>query len=57
MAAFAAAPFPLPYLGAAAVALLILPGSAGIGGRLPVAGGASGRPGPLLLVFVVGFVL
>jgi MFS transporter, FHS family, glucose/mannose:H+ symporter len=57
VAAFAAAHFSLLYLGAAAIALLIIAGDARIGGRLPVAAGTPSRPGPLVLVFVLAFVL
>src|SRR5438105_9608761 len=57
VAAFAAAHFSLLYLGAAAVALAAVPGEWGITGRLPIAGGARGRPGVLVLIFVCAFVL
>ncbi len=57
VAIFAAQHFSLLYLGAAVLALVILPGAIGIGGRLPVATGSSGRPGLLVLVFVLAFVL
>ena len=57
VAAFAAAHFSLLYLGAAAVALAAVPGEWGITGRLPIASGARGRPGVLVLIFVCAFVL
>jgi len=57
VAAYASSHFTLLYLGAAAVALALIPGQARISGRLPVASGPRGRPGLLVLVFVCGFVL
>jgi MFS transporter, FHS family, glucose/mannose:H+ symporter len=56
VAALAAQHFTLLYLGAALLALAILPGHLGITGRLPVASGAPGRPGLIVLVFVSAFV-
>jgi fucose permease len=57
VAAFASAHFALLYLGAAALALVLIPGSLGIVGRLPVSAGSPGRPGLLVLIFVGAFVL
>ncbi len=57
VALFAARHFSLLFIGAAAVAVLLIPGQAGITGRLPVAVGVSGRPGRLVLIFVVAVVL
>ncbi len=57
VAAFAKEHFSLLYLAAAAVALVLIPGAAGISGRLPVASGSPGRPGLLVVIFVCAFVL
>lgn len=57
VAAYASSHLTLLYLGAAAVALALIPGQARISGRLPVAAGPRGRPGLLVLVFVCAFVL
>ena len=57
VAAFAKEHFPLLYLAAAAVALVLIPGAAGVSGRLPVAAGSPGRPGLLVVIFVCAFVL
>jgi FHS family glucose/mannose:H+ symporter-like MFS transporter len=57
VAAFASAHFALLYLGAAALALVLIPGGLGIVGRLPVGAGSPGRPGLLVLTFVCAFVL
>lgn len=57
VAVLASAHFSLLFLGAAAAALLLIPGHLGIAGRLPVAAGLSGRPSRLVLIFVLAFVL
>jgi MFS transporter, FHS family, glucose/mannose:H+ symporter len=57
VAAFASAHFALLYLGAAALALVLIPGGLGIVGRLPVGAGSPGRPGVPVLIFVCAFVL
>src|SRR3989440_4121153 len=57
VAAFARDHFSILFLAAAAVALALIPGAAGIVGRLPIASGSSGRPGALVLVFIVAFTL
>jgi fucose permease len=57
VAAFARDHFSILFLAAAAVALALIPGAAGIVGRLPIASGSSGRPGVLVLVFIVAFTL
>ena len=49
--------FALLYLGGAIVWLALIPGAFGIAGRLPVEMGASRRPGPLVGVFILAFVL
>lgn len=56
VAAFAQTHFSLLYLVGAAIALVLIPGNAGIGGRLPVASAAPGRPGLLVGIFVCAFV-
>jgi|SRR5579864_97093 len=45
------------YAGAAAIAFALVPAAAGIAGRLPVALGASRRPGLLVGIFVAAFIL
>ena len=57
VAAFAAGHFSALFAGAAVVALCLVPGDLTISGRLPVGAGAPGRPTPLVLVFVIAFVL
>lgn len=57
VATFAAEHFSLLYVGAALLALIILPGAIGIAGRLPVSSGSARRPGVLVLIFVTAFVL
>jgi fucose permease len=57
VAAFAAAHFSALYLAAAAVWLVLVPASLGIGGRLPVAVGAASWPGRLVAIFIIAFVL
>ncbi len=57
VAAFAREHFSLLYLAAAAVWLALIPGAFGIAGRLPVAVGSRTRPGSLVWIFVVAFVL
>lgn len=57
VAAFARDHFSLLLLAAAAVALALMPGVAGIVGRLPVATGPSRRPGLLVVVFICAFTL
>jgi fucose permease len=57
VAAFAAQHFSTLYLLGAIVALALIPGGAGISGRLPVASGRPRRPEFLVLVFVAAFVL
>jgi fucose permease len=56
VAAFARSGFPVLYLGAAIAALALIPASAGISGRLPVAAGTSRRPSVLVWVFICAFV-
>lgn len=56
VAAFAQAHFATLYLLAAAMALVLIPGNAGIEGRLPVSAGPRGRPGLLVGIFVCAFV-
>lgn len=56
VAAFAQAHFSLLYLAAAVFAVALIPGTAGISGRLPVAAGSPGRPGLLVGVFIGAFV-
>ena len=55
--AFANEHFPLLFAVAAMAFLVLIPGTAGIAGRLPVAAGARGGPGLVVLVFVGAFVL
>ena len=57
VAAFAQAHFSLLFLAAGVVALVLIVGSAGISGRLPVATGSPGRPGLLVATFVLAFTL
>ena len=57
VAAFASAHFTLLYLGAAALALVLIPGGLGIFGRLPVSAGPPAPPGMLVLIIVLAFVL
>lgn len=57
VALLAAQHFPLLFLGAAVLALVLVPGDAGISGRLPFAAGVRGRPSALVLIFVVATVL
>lgn len=57
VASFAATHFSLLFLGAGAVAVVLVPAVSGIVGRLPVATGAPGRPGRLVLIFVIAIVL
>jgi MFS transporter, FHS family, glucose/mannose:H+ symporter len=57
VASFAATHFSLLFLGAGAVAVVLVPAVSGIVGRLPVAAGAPGRPGRLGLIFVIAIVL
>ena len=50
--------FPLLYIGAAVIAVALIPAAAGIMGRLPIAGGtAGGRPGVLIGIFVFAIAL
>jgi MFS transporter, FHS family, glucose/mannose:H+ symporter len=57
VAAFATSHFSALYLGAAAVWLLLIPAGLGVAGRLPVAAGTSGRPGRLVSIFILAFIL
>ena len=57
VAAFAATHFSLLYLGAAVVALGLIPGGARISGRLPVRSGSPGRPELLVGIFVLAVTL
>ena len=57
VAAFAREHFSLLYLAGAAASVVLIPGAAGISGRLPVAVGRPGRPERLVLIFVAAFVL
>ena len=57
VAALAADHFTLLFLGAAVLAFALVPGAAGIAGRLPVAAGRPGRPELLVTLFVIAFVL
>src|SRR5207244_3556123 len=57
IAAFAEEHFSLLYLAAAGVALALTPGAIGISGRLPVAAGSPGRPGLLVVIFILAFTL
>jgi MFS transporter, FHS family, glucose/mannose:H+ symporter len=57
VAAFAASHFSALYLGAAAVWLLLIPAGLGVAGRLPVTAGTSGRPGRLVSIFILAFIL
>src|SRR5207248_6246533 len=57
IAAFAQEHFSLLYLAAAGVALALTPGAIGISGRLPVAAGSPGRPGLLVVIFILAFTL
>ena len=56
VAMFAAQHFSLLFLGAAAIAVAIVPFSSGISGRLPVAVGVASRPGSLVVIFVLAVV-
>jgi fucose permease len=56
VALFAAQHFALLFAGAAVLSLVVIPGVAGIAGRLPFATGP-GRPSRLVLTFVVAVVL
>ena len=57
IAAFAQEHFSLLYLAAGGVALALTPGAIGISGRLPVAAGSPGRPGLLVVIFILAFTL
>jgi fucose permease len=57
VALFAAQHFAVLFVGAAILALGLVPASAGIAGRLPVATGSPGRPNRLVLIFVAAIVL
>lgn len=57
VALLAAQHFSLLFVGAAVLALVLVPVDAGISGRLPFAAGVRGRPSALVLVFVVATVL
>ena len=57
VAAFAAEHFSVLFLVAAIAWLALIPGAVGITGRLPVGTGTSGRPGRLVSIFIVAFVL
>lgn len=57
VALLAAQHFSVLFLGAAVLALVLVPVDAGISGRLPFAAGVRGRPSTLVLVFVVATVL
>jgi len=57
VAAYAQTYLALLYAGAAVVAVLLLPATRGISGRLPVSSVAARRPGPLVGIFVCAFVL
>jgi len=57
VAAFAAEHFSVLFLIAAIAWLALIPGALGITGRLPVGIGSSGRPGRLVSIFIVAFVL
>lgn len=57
VATFAAEHFSMLYLIGAGVWLLVIPVGAGIAGQLPGRSGASGWPGPLVLIFILAFVL
>lgn len=57
VASLASAHFSLLFVGAAVIAVVLLPAISGIAGHLPVASGAPGRLGRLVLIFVVAIVL
>ena len=57
VALLAAQHFSLLFLGVAVLALVIVPGAAGISGRLPFAAAVGGRPSALVAIFVVAAVL
>lgn len=57
VAAFASSHFAVLYLAGTLVWLVVIPGAAGIAGRLPVAAGAPARPGLLVGIFISAFVL
>jgi len=57
VALFATAHFSLLFLIAAVLWLALIPGAAGISGRLPVIGGARRRPDALVGIFICAFVL
>ena len=57
VAGFAESHFTVLFLGAAAVALALIPGSVSIVGRLPVPAGSQARPGVLVAIFVLAFTL
>ncbi len=57
VAAFAAEHFSVLYMAAAAVWLALIGGAVGIAGRLPVGGGSRTRPGRLVWIFILAFVL
>jgi MFS transporter, FHS family, glucose/mannose:H+ symporter len=57
VAAFARSHFSALYLAGAVVWLVLLPGAAGISGRLPVTAGSPARPGRLVAIFICAFVL
>lgn len=57
VATFASRYFSALYIGVAVVALVLVLGAGGISGRLPVGVGAAGRPGRLVLIFVMAFML
>ena len=56
VAMFATQHFSLLFLGAAAIAVAVVPFGSGISGRLPVAAGVASRPGSLVLIFVLAVV-
>jgi MFS transporter, FHS family, glucose/mannose:H+ symporter len=56
VAGFAASHFSAIYLAFAALTIAIIPAAAGVRGRLPGAGGATGGPSLLVLAFVFAFV-
>ena len=57
VAAFASAHFSVLYLVAAVAWLALIPGAAGISGRLPVTVGSPARPAALVGIFILAFVL
>ena len=57
VAAFAAGHFSVLYVAGALFWVAVIPGATGIRGRLPVTAGSPARPGILVGIFIVAFVL